>query len=361
MPRHNVNLSSFDEQESFFTSAVVGLTYEFGNARTKLSLTGNAGFTYYWDTDSEFTDNSEDYDLNLSLGFNITHRATPRLTLSASVYASYQTQPSFDTFNNVTFSVSNQNQDFFYTINRFSAGYAWTPRFSTLTSYSLGAVFYQDDAIANYENRLEHTFGNEFRFLVAPTTTAVFDYRFGLIDYTDDSNRDSFSNYFLAGLDHSFSPRFNVSFRAGVEIRNFDGNVGGEEDRVAPYGELTLTYALAQATSITWANRVGLGQPDSPESYSAMSYRTSLGVRHNFTSRISAGLNFAYQYDNNYGSFGISGFDQQYFDLSIGVRYAINRNWALDAGYQHTQVVSDESLLRDYSRNRFYGGATFTF
>ncbi len=296
-----------------------------------------------------------------SLGFNITHRATPRLTLSASVYASYQTQPNFDTFNAITLSVSNQNQNFFYTINRFSAGYAWTPRFSTLTSYSLGAVFYENDAVADYENRFEHTFGNEFRFLVAPTTTAVFDYRLGIIDYTDDSNRDSISNYFLAGVDHSFSPRFNVSFRGGVEIRNFDGDVGGEDSRVAPYGELTLTYALAQSTSLTWSNRVGLGQPDAPESFSAMSYRTALGVRHNFTSRISAGLNVAYQYDNNYGSFGISGFDQQFFDLSLGVRYAINRNWALDAGYQHTQSAADESLLRDYSRNRYYAGATFTF
>jgi hypothetical protein len=368
----NVNLSSFDPQESFFTNAAVNFNYEFGGPRTRMSLNGGVGATYYFDRDDDdFSDDFGDdggdfdqYDVNAHLGFSITHKATARLTLAASLFASYQSQPEFENFNQNSFSVSRQSQNFFYTTNRFSVGYAWTPRFSTVTSYTINYIDYDDELISLFEDRFEHTIGNEFRFLVLPTTTVVAEHRFGIVDYTDaDENRDSTSHFILAGVDHSFSPRFNASFRGGVEFRDydFDDNEGFDNDRAAPYFEGTLNYALAQGTSISWFNRYSLEQPDSPDAFSRQTFRTSLSVRHAFTSRITAGMNFAYQHDENEGSFGIGGFDEDAFDISLSVRYAINRNWAIDAGYHHTEVVSDEALFREFSRNRYYVGATFSF
>lgn len=371
----NVNLSSFNEQESFFTNAALGLTYNFGNARTRLSLNAGAGVTYYFDREQDDLpgggdDDFEDYDVNAFVGFNITHKATPRLTLGASLLASYQSQPDFSTFNNNTFSANRRSQDFFFSSNRFSAGYAWAPRFSTVTSYTLGYVDYDDAIISNFQDRFEHTIGNEFRFLVAPVTTLVGEYRFGIVDYTDDGDfgatRDSTSHFLLAGVDHSFSPRFNISTRAGVEFRSFDhddnnGFFDEDEDRTHPYAEATLNYALAQSTSIALFGRYSLEQPDVPDSLSRSTYRTGLTVRHAFTSRITGGLNFSYQHDDNDGNSVVSGFDEDSFDISVSVRYAINRNFALDAGYHHTEVISDESLFREFSRNRYYVGATFTF
>ncbi len=98
-----------------------------------------------------------------------------------------------------------------------------------------------------------------------------------------------------------------------------------------------------------------------PELLSRQTYRTAVSLRHNFTSRIVAGLNFAYQNDDYDGNAVTPGFTEDAFDISLSVRYAINRNWAVDAGYTHTEVVSDENLFREYSRNRYYLGATFTF
>jgi opacity protein-like surface antigen len=367
----NVFQSSFDPVESIFSNIGVGVTYRFGGPRTQMSLTANAGTTYYWDTEQDFDDNfgAEDeddghFDFNASVGFSITHRATPRLTLAATVLAAYQSQPDFNTFNQTTITVGRQSRDFFFANSRFSAAFAWTPRFSTNTSYSLGMLFYDDDLISQFEDRFEHTIGNEFRFLVLPTTTAIAEYRFAFVDYTDNGNRNSHSHFFLAGVDHSFSPRFNVSARAGVEVREFEnGNITGDTDetRTSPYAEATVNYALAQSTQISWFNRFSLEQPDVPESFSRQTFRTGLSVRHNFTARISVGLNAAYQHDENEGSLGIAGFDEDSFDISIGARYAINRNWAIDAGYHHTEVVSDEALFREFSRNRYYVGATFTF
>lgn len=365
----NVNLSSFNQQESFFTSAQLGVTYDFGSPRTRLSLNGGVGATYYFDRDEDGFDNSgsDDYDVNAFLGFSITHKATPRLTLAANTYVSYQSQPDFERFNNTTFAVNRQSQNFFYTLNKFSAGYAWAPRFSTLTSYTLGVIDYDSDIISLFEDRFEHTIGNEFRFLVLPTTTLVAEYRFGIVDYTENDDRSSYSHFFLAGVDHSFSPRFNVSFRGGVEVRNFDDinndDVFGNEDDtlVSPYAEATVNYALAQNTSISWSNRYSLEQPDVPDALSRRTFRSALSVRHSFTPRISAGLNAAYQHDDNDGTATLNSFNEDSFDISLSARYAINRNFAFDIGYHHTEVISDADLFREFSRNRYYAGITFTF
>ena len=371
----NVNLSSFDEVESFFTNAGVELRYNFGGPRTQMSLTAGGSITYYFDRDGdgddEFIDlgdedDLEDYDLNFHLGFSITHKATPRLTLAATLHASYLSQPDFTSFNNTFLTVGRQSQDFFFTSNRFAVGYAWTPRFSTVTSYTLNYLNYDDELISFFEDRFEHTIGNEFRFLVLPTTTVVAEHRFGIVDYVDATDRYSTSHFLLGGVDHSFSPRFNASFRAGVEFRNYDEDSdpffgSRDNDRTAPYFEGTLNYALAQGTSISWTSRYSLEQPDVPEAFSRQTFRTALSVRHNFTARIVGGLHLAYQHDDNDGTIFVSGFDEDAFDLALSVRYAINRNWAIDAGYHHTQVISDEALFREFSRNRYYVGASFTF
>ena len=92
--------------------------------------------------------------------------------------------PDFQTFNFRNISFGRQSQNYFFTVNKFSLGYAWTPRFSTVSSYTLGYTNYTDDVVSTFQDRFEHTFGNEFRFLVAPTTTLIAEYRFGIVDYT---------------------------------------------------------------------------------------------------------------------------------------------------------------------------------
>ena len=373
----NVNLDTFDEEESLFTNAALGITYQFGNARTQMALSAGLGATYYFDrNDDDIEDEDiededfDDWDYNAHLGFNITHRATPRLTLSAAVFASYQSQPDFATLNRNTFTLSRNSRDFFFSTNRFSVGYAWTPRFSTATHYTLGIVAYDDDFVSFFEDRFEHTIGNEFRFLIMPTTTIVGEYRFGIVDYTDFEARSSHSHFLLAGFDHSFNPRFNISARAGLEFRSFDNDDDivddfdddeGDGDRTHPYAEATLNYALGQRTSVSWFNRYSLEQPDVADAFTRSTYRTSVFLRHNFTPRIVGGLNFAYQHDDYDGNVLMEELTEDAFDIALSVRYAINRNFALDVGYQHTQVMSDESLFREFSRNRVYGGVTFSF
>lgn len=356
----NVNLTNVDQQSSWFTSLSGELTYHAGSPRTQVNLTVNGGVTYYWDHDDSAFSNSRDYDVNASIALGIIHKATPRLTLGANVYLSYQTQPNFDTFNNGGVGFNRTSQDFFYSLNKFSLGYLWAPRFATATSYTLGVVKYENDVESQFQDRFEHTFGNEFRFLLTPTTTIVAEYRFGIVDYTNSNIRDSWSNYILGGFDHSFSPRFNVSLRAGVEFRTFDDN-SPQQDLTDPYGELTLVYAISKGTSINWSSRYSLEAPDVPEAFTAQTFRTALAIRHAFTSRITGGLTLAYEHVNNVGALGFSDFDEDDLDIALMLRYAINRTWSLDAGYEFTDVISPDSFSREFTRNRAWGGVTFTW
>ena len=347
----NVLTSTFVRKGSPFVNVNLALSYAFGTPRTTISLQTNGGATRYFDRPG-----GVEFDFNPNLNFSLTHKATPRLTLSLVAYATYQNQPDF-AFNA---GLNRRSGSFFYTSDKFSAAYRWAPRFSTVTSYTLGVIQYNDAALGNFEDRFEHTFGNEFRFLVWPTTTLVGEYRFGLITY-DNSVRDSNTHFLLAGFDHSFSPRINVSTRAGVEFRSYTNL---NDSRTDPYFEGTLTYALGPHMSLSWTNRYSIEEPDVSGSQSRTTFRSGLSGSYSITPRIVGSLSAFYQHDENDSTltpfFFSPAFAEDSFSLALGLRYSMNRNWGVELGYDFTDVESD-LRLREYYRNRFYGGVNFTF
>ncbi len=346
----NVYTSSQNPVGSFFTSGSVVFDYKFGSARTNIDLQAFGGATYYY-----FRPFGQEYDVNSGLTVTISHQATPRLGLAGSAYLTYQSEPDFA--NGV--GVNRRTGNYFYTNDKFSTSYQWAPRFSTVTSYTLGVLQYEDSAIGSYEDRFEHTFGNEFRFLWLPTTTLVGEYRFQIIDF-DTAPRDSTTHFVLGGLDHSFSPRFNFSLRGGVEFREFD--TFGEE--TSPYGEATLKYALGERSSISWTNRYGLDEPDVPGGSSRTTFRTGLSGSYAISPRFGTTLAVYYQHDENDSNstptFFVPAFNEDSLDISLGLRFELNRFFALIAGYSHTEVFSDITL-REYARNRYFLGLNATF
>jgi Putative beta-barrel porin 2 len=352
----NVSTSNSNRQESWFTNTGISASYSFGSPRTRFDLQAGASVTYYLKSIA----GQDDFDPNLNINFSITHKATARLTLSAVVYATYQQEPDFS----VGIGLNRRTGNYFYSSDKFTATYLWTPRFSTATSYTLGAIHYDDSSVGSYADRIENTFGNEFRFLLWPTTTVVAEYRFELVSY-DDINRDSTTNFVLVGFDHNFSPRLSASFRGGAEFRSFDA--GGDES--SPYFEGTLNYAVGKDTSLSWTNHYGIEEPDVPLNPSRTTFRAGLSLKHNFTARISGTFSAYYTHDDyeaitTYPFFFFPvvtpAFSEDSFDLAISVRYAITRYFALEAGYNHSEVTSDE-VLREYSRNRIFAGLNLTF
>ena len=346
----NVYTTSATPVASFFTNGNVVIGYKFGNARTRLDVEGSAGVTYYYNRPF-----GQKYDVHSGLTLTASHQVTPRLGLAASAYLTYQSEPDFST----GFGVNRRSGNFFYTNDKLSTSYQWTPRFSTVTSYTLSAINYEDSAIGVFEDRFEHTFGNEFRYLLLPTTTLVGEYRYEIINF-DTAARDSTTSFFLAGLDHSFNPHFNVSIRGGAEIRQFE-NVG---DRTSPYGEATLKYSLGPRTSISWTNWYGLDEPDVPGAPSRTTFRTGLNAGYAITTRITSNFTLFYEHDENDGIFVpfvfLPAFTEDSIDIGLGLRYEINRYFAVVTGYNHTEVFS-QIAFRDYARNRYYLGLNATF
>ena len=346
----NVNTAPGGEQASSFTTGRAVLSYDFGNPRLQLSVAANGGGTYYYQHIA-----NQNYDIDLLLGFEIKYKASPRLSLGSSILVSYLTEPSF----NYGVGVNTRNGNYFYTTDKFFATYEWARRFSTRTTYTFDAVNYDNNSIGALANRVENTFGNEFLFQLVPTTKLVAEYRFGIVSY-ETALLDSTTHFVLGGLDHTFNPRLTGSVRGGAEFRSFDN----DGDRIGPYFEGTVNYALGKRTSVSWTNRYGIEEPNILGAQSRTTFRTGLQVKCDLTSRISSSLDAYYEHSDYHGSVSSSvpstSFAEDSVDLALSLRYAITRSLRIQAGYNHTEVTS-EMASREYSRNSVSGGLNFTF
>jgi hypothetical protein len=348
----NVDSAPSNGQGSGYTSGNLGLSYTFGEPRLQLTLNASAGGTYYYSNIG-----GQNYDVDLTTKFGVNYRATPRLTLTANVLLAYLTEPSF----NYGVGLVTRNGNYFYTSDQLSANYAWMPRFSTSTRYTVAVVKYENSSPGASQDRIENTFGNEFRFLVTPTTTLVGEYRYEVVSY-DQAPLDSTTNFLLAGFDHTFNSRLTATLRGGDELRSY--TQGGNQS--GPYFEGNLNYAVGKRTTVTWANSYGIGEPNVSSAQSRTTFHTGLEGNFNLTPRIGANVTFYYEH-SDYNGFSSGGgvspsFTQDSFDAGISLRYAISRILRIQAGYHRTEVTSSNvGFAQTYSRNNVFAGLNLTF
>jgi hypothetical protein len=341
----NIFAEHSDRRGSFYTQASLNLTSHIRTHRTRLDASLGLGLDYYWNRPGR------SIDPNISLNLNFTHQLTPRIVITFSDYTTFASQP------NLQLGLGpNQVSNYFYTSNTLSLGYQWTPRFSTITSYTGNLLYYDNSSIGNSLNRVENLISQRFRYLVRPTITAVAEYRFGYIDYFSNSGMSSLSNFLLGGADLTLSPRLTFGFRAGVEFRNYEkAQPGQEQDLIYPFGESTLTYQYRPGSYIEWYNRYGLEESDLGVGY-RQTFRTGLKISHLFGARLRA-IGAGYY---SYSDYVNPSLTENVLDLNVGLTYQINRAFAASAGYTFERDFSDE-ITRDYYRNRVYLGLSFTF
>ena len=383
-----------DPNDSVFFNVDFGVGYNAATPRASLSLGADIGVNYYIDRPGR------DYDINGGLTLGFSYKLTPRALLSISSYNAYTSSANFGASNLTNFSgqiangtatssgVNNndQNGDFFYTSNRISLAYQWTQRFSTVTGYNLVAFAYRESLYADQQDRIEHYYSQEFRYLVAPVITAVGEYRLGYVDYLSDSTfrGNSLQNFALVGADFNLSQRLTASIRVGAQFRNYidGGNNDNNDDSVSPYVEASANYSLSRLASVNFIARysseegnVATSGNDNNTFRLGVSYTQALGAR------LSAYLSFYYTYSNYDGTDSLltdttgalilsrSGsqvvispgkFDESSFDVAAGLRYSITRFLSAEAGYTHTTVLSGVDT-RQYDRNRYFGGVRFSF
>src|SRR6266436_6100433 len=140
---------------------------------------------------------------------------------------------------------------------------------------------------------MNHTFSEQFGYLLWPATTGVAEYRYGIIDY-ESAPLNSTTHFLLAGLEHSFTPRLNGSFRGGGELRSSESN----GFQPGPYFESTLSYILHNGLVI-WTNSYSIEESDTVGGSSASAFRTGLTLNYGLTRRLSGNLALFYVYGGN--------------------------------------------------------------
>ncbi len=340
----NVNLSPNVEQDSSFIKGTVIAEYSTGDRRTSYTF----GLTYnpFYYTDAP--DGMDEFQQSASLNLGVRHRVDPRLTISDSLYFAYEYEPNYQ----IGASVARRTQPYVYGYNNLNVAYAWTKRFSTVTGYTISGIDY-DDSAESRENYLSHLFSQDFRYAFTKTSTGVLTYRYGLTEY-DNGFGDYTAQYFLAGLDHSFSRRTVGSFRAGAEVRDRDN--GGSATN--PYLETSLSHSVAKQTYLRWYGRYGFEDADIGDSQERTSFRTGLSLQQTITNRLSGNIGANYIHDEFDG--GLKSFNDDIVEISLGLDFSIYRKWVLNTGYSFTTTTSGVAS-REYDRNILTLGMTARF
>jgi len=346
----NVTLQPSGEG-SIFTRENVVLTYTRPGERTQFFVVGVGRFSQYFDVSGQ---NETAGNVTLSL----THNFSSRLSFYASVYGTYQSQPNFQS--NV--GLQNVVSPFFDTVDIFALTYHWLLRFSTVTSYTFERVQYTSSSNGNSQNgvqdtaaqnRIQNTFSEKFQFSLTSRTVLVGEYRFETINY-DTAPTDSTTNFVLVGVNHNLTEHLIVHVRGGESFRSLenDGNTA------SPYFEGTLGY-VSSNHSLNWMSSYGYESPTATGATTTKTWRTGLNLTYDLTSRLSSTTGVYYHHDENTGGTGSTG-TQDTFDLTLGLRYTINKRFSLHADYTHTTLGS-LGTTPGYSRNRYSAGLSYTY
>jgi hypothetical protein len=368
----NVNLTPTGSP-SWYANPTVSFGYRFGSARLAMDLLTGGGITYYFDHPG-----GRDYDPLVYLILSVAYKVTPRLTLNFSTSSAYESQPELAT----ALSSINRLGNYFRSENLLSAHYGLSPRWSSVTSYSLSALEYESSA-ASANDRLEQAFSEQLRYLWTPTTSVSGAYRISLNE-SQGAQGESTTQSLIAGLEQSFSPRFKAGLQTGVQFRS--GNSGGQ---TSPYVGTSLKYELGSpvaasrgsaSTYIIWTTSYSIEESDLQQAAGRETFRTNLLLNYAITARISASLALIYSHGDNgtsnqisSGSLGGSSTETT-FDITPSVRYAITQHCSVNVGYRYTDVkngsgtaalepfqsVASQSVA-SYTRSRYFAGITLSF
>ncbi len=343
----NANSSSVDPQESVYYQAGVNL----GIASGSKTFSYNAGLSYSGNYYDDPGPGEDDYQHNARASFGFRYLASPRLTITNASYISYETEPNYE----IGAATARRNDPYLYGYNNIGVTYAWSRRFSTVSSYTITGVDYEDGDFSN-ENRLTQILREEARYALSRVTSVAAEYRFEYTDYENDFNT-YYAHYALAGIDHSFSRLLSGSFRVGAQFREFDNR---DADTTSPYAEAALNYQAGDKTSLRYYLRYGLDANDLGSYQENETLRTGISASHAITPYLTGTIGANYIHGEFKDSPVASDFDEDTIAVNVGLDYQIARNVSLYTNYYFVNVSSGNEF-REYDRHRVSVGATVTF
>lgn len=321
------------------------------------------GVDYYWNRPGK----KADYTGLLSMIY--LRKLSGRAQFTFSVDGSYQSQPDFSQINQPT----SNNVGSYLTGNlKADLSYRLTPRFSTVTSVSYNALWYEESSQQN-QNYANTTFGTELRYLFSPRITLLGELRYSSDLHANESSLNTDTTYLLIGGEVALSRRFNASLRFGGESQKF--NEGGGR-QTTPYLEATLRYRVTPQTLVAWNARYGYEEAGTPNTRNLVA-RTGLQLTQIFTPRLQGVLSLNYLHSEIKTTFDstttvaadgstvttpsfTTNDIQDTIDGSAGLYYTFDRHWTFNLTYSYTMVVGPDSFS-DYNRQRIFLGASYQF
>jgi hypothetical protein len=347
----NINSIDIAEESSVYLQAGIGTQWSGGSRTTRYTLGASASVLYYFEDVTVGDDENVFYSVRLQ--GSVVHRASRRLTLSDSFYATYEYEPN----QQIGATVSRRTDQYFYLYNNAALSYAWTRRFSTVANWVTSGITYDGDDV---EDRWANRIGLAARYLWSRATTLVGEYRFGITDY-ETGTADYTSHYLLAGVDHMFNRVTQGSVRVGAEFRdndNYDSNS-------SPYIEASLVQLLNEGFSLRWAARYGLEDSELGSFESRTSIRMGVTAQYEFNPRLTGTAGMTYVHSELEDSFaaGVSDGDEDFLGINLGLSYLLYSNVRVEGGYSYGTLDSniDSGISRDFDRHRVFMGVSANF
>ncbi|MFM2168753.1 MAG: hypothetical protein RIS79_3124 [Verrucomicrobiota bacterium] len=344
----NPGLGTPGNIDSWFATGGASVMYTRPDQTTPFSFSLDSSVVNYIDGVPTF----QDTFYNNRATINFEHRFSERLKISNNFFATYGVEPN----NAFGFGASTTlwNGQYLYGYNNFNINYAWSPRFSTTTSYTIDGIGYEDNLIGNQEDRYTHLFAQQFSYALTRQTSLTAEYRYRTTTFDKAQGKNFHSHFALAGVDHAWSDRFSGSARAGAEFYE-----SSRQSNVSPYAEAALNYAVARETMVRGFASLGYNGAELASFNSRYGVNTGLQVNHNISKRLSvnAGTNYAY---SQFDSGGGSDVTEHSLFLSTGLGYNVLANLRLDAQYSFSMLQST-SAFREFDRHRVSLGATASF
>ncbi len=243
-------------------------------------------------------------------------------------------------------------------------------------SYANDYYDYKDSGPGSYSallDRDEHSIRVDPRYILSPSTTLFAGYEFGYRDYLSTefiasgvrgTDRDTLSHTFYLGAEHQFTSQLTVEGRAGAKYRNYTEL---DQNDTKPYVDIVGTYNYLPGSYVKLgvkydnnATDVALaGTSPGDVTLDQDTFTGYLSVNHRITALLTAGLLAQYQH-SVYNGGATDGDSDDYLTMALNVAYKLHKNWTVEASYFLDYLTSDING-RDFTRNRVFAGARFTY
>ncbi|MFC7339048.1 hypothetical protein ACFQY0_17780 [Haloferula chungangensis] len=353
------------DEDAFSLNPYVGVSFVNMTPQSTLDVYARLGAIYYLDQPAAL--GSDDFYTQARAGVNWTYRFSERLRFSTRNFIAYELEPDYA----YGFATNRQVGEYLYYQTDNSIGYRWTERFATYTGFSFTGLEY-DNNVPN-QDRLTWSVYNQFRYQLSPQSVLTFDVRYS-DTRADGFAADSDSLYFLAGIEHRFSPNTILIARGGVQL--YERDAAGGADGTAPYIELALRSAVNDQFSIRAFTRYGVEVYDTT--------RTVFGGLYDFDERNTLRLGVTGEYSLSpmlslfggvdyipatfdegrlvagAGPVAASGFGEDLFNGYVGLSVKFNETFYGTVSYNYTDSSSD-FVGYTYDRNRINVGLRAEF